>query len=144
MSPTAGSAERQYVRNALAAYLALPDTPHRAHPGDRQFARHLCRSGISLMFLRRALLLGIARRLARAPDSAPLPPVRSLAYFRGIIEETRHQPVDSTYVQHLEKTIARLSSPALPTPNPPENRSAHTSDPSPRSPRQLTIDFSER
>src|SRR5438034_641784 len=39
------------------------------------------------MVIENAFVLGAVRRLYRDPDDLPLPPVRSLHYFCGLIEE---------------------------------------------------------
>ena len=44
---------------------------------------------------------GSLRRLARPPDAPPLPPVRSLAYFRPVVDELRTHPTPDGYLDYL-------------------------------------------
>jgi hypothetical protein len=43
--------------------------------------------GVPLETVETALLLGALRRMIRPPDAPRLTPIRSLAYFRPLIEE---------------------------------------------------------
>jgi len=48
---------------------------------------------VSLRVIQEALLLATVRRCLRAPDAAPLAPVRSLHYFIPVIEEIMATPL---------------------------------------------------
>ena len=48
-----------------------------------------------------ALLLGSLRRLIRPADSPRLAPIRSLAYFRPVIEELQENPAPENYRDYL-------------------------------------------
>jgi hypothetical protein len=48
-----------------------------------------------------ALLLGSLRRLIRPPDAPRLAPIRSLAYFRPVIEELQENPAPANYRDYL-------------------------------------------
>lgn len=109
--------EQSYVREVLAAYLALPQTPRRAGPADRRLARSLFARNVSLDVVRAALLLGSVRRLAaRLHPALPLPPARSLAYFAPIIEELRPAPLDPSYHAYLARTVLRATAATPDTP----------------------------
>jgi hypothetical protein len=91
-----------YVASTLALFRSLPGTSGRTGPADRRLARDLYSRGVSLEVLRAALVLGAARR---SNSSAPLPPIRSLAYFRPLIDELLAGPVDTTYIAYIERTL---------------------------------------
>jgi len=79
--------ETDYVRQILAAYCQTPTTTARANRQDRLLAARFYKRHIPLDIIENAFVLGAVRRLYRDPDDLPLPPVRSLHYFCGLIEE---------------------------------------------------------
>ena len=85
MTSAAGPA---YVIAVLQLYLDLPDTPHRASSYDQAVARSFFERGVPLDVVESALLLGALRRLRRPAAALPLSPVRSLAYFSAVVDET--------------------------------------------------------
>ena len=90
-----------YVVAVLNWYVDLPDTPMRATVSDEWLARRLQGEGVELSLVETALLLGSLRRLIRSKDAPALPPVRSLAYFRPVMEELRTHPVPDGYLDYL-------------------------------------------
>ena len=97
--------EKAYVEALLAEYLRLPDTPARSRPLDRRLARDLHRQQVPLPLALTALRLGAARRAWRPDDAPALSPVRSLAYFRPILEELRHPDLDAPYLDYLHRRL---------------------------------------
>ena len=73
-----------YVRTVLNLYVQLPDTSPPARLRDRALADHFFDRQIPIDIVETALLLGSARRIFRCPRPAP---IRSLAYFKSIVEE---------------------------------------------------------
>ena len=64
---------------------------------DQWLARHFYQNGVPLDTVETALLLGSLRRLIRPSDSPHLAPIRSLAYFRPVIEELQENPAPENY-----------------------------------------------
>ena len=95
-----------YVRRLIAAYRRLPGTLGRPRAADRRLADDLHRRGVPLKTVDAALLLATARRRARPPGAAPLPPIRSLHYFLPIIEELQRQPLPDGYLENLRARLA--------------------------------------
>ena len=91
----------EYVYAVLDVYAHLPDTPEYARRADRQVARKLHAAGVSLDLIESAFLLATARRLCRGPTAPRLEPIRSLAYFRPVIEEITQHPFPATYIDYL-------------------------------------------
>ena len=60
-----------------------------------------------------ALLLGSLRRLIRPADAPRLSPIRSLAYFRPVIDELRAHPAPESYLDYLRLKL-RQAAAALP------------------------------
>jgi hypothetical protein len=52
-----------------------------------------------------AFLLASSRRAARRPDALPLGPIRSLHYFRPVIEELLAQAVPEPYLAYLRSKV---------------------------------------
>jgi len=90
-----------YVAAVLGLYADLPDTASRPSPLDYSLARKLHQDALPLPLVECALLLGTLRRLGRPPDLAPLPKIRSLAYFLPVIAEIQQQPLPDGYLDYL-------------------------------------------
>ena len=100
-------ADPSYVASLLALYLDLPDTPLHPSAQDYWLARRLQQQAVPLTLVESALLLASLRRLVRAADAPPLPPIRSLAYFQPVIAELQSQPVPDHYVAYLRQKLQR-------------------------------------
>ncbi len=90
-----------YVASIVTLYLEMPDTPMRVSASDQWLARHFHRDGVPLETVESALLLGSLRRIIRPADAPPLTPIRSLAYFRPVIEELQENPAPENYREYL-------------------------------------------
>jgi hypothetical protein len=103
--------QRRFVRAVLARYVWLPDTPALASRYDRRLARSLFERGVELLFVEAALLLVSARRALREPWLAPLPPVRSFAYYQPTIVEVLDNPraPDLDYLTCLLRRLRPLA-----------------------------------
>ena len=92
----------QYVSAVLEAYRNTPGTLGHVRASDRKLARHFFDARVSLDVVRAALALAALRRGCRADDADPLEPVRSLHYFKPVIEEVIKLPADSVYFKYIE------------------------------------------
>lgn len=90
-----------YVTAVVTLYIEMPDTPMRVSASDQWLARHFHQDGVPLDTVETALLLGSLRRLIRPADSPHLAPIRSLAYFRPVIEELQENPAPEHYREYL-------------------------------------------
>ena len=102
-----------YIAAVLTLYVDLPDTPLRASVSDQWLARRFHDDGVPLHALETALLLGSLRRLIRPAGAPPLSPIRSLAYFRPVIEELQAHPVPVGYLDYLRLKLRKAAT-ALP------------------------------
>jgi hypothetical protein len=102
-----------YVSAVLTLYVDLPDTPLRASASDQWLARRLHDDAVPLRVVESALLLGSLRRLIRPADAPRLSPIRSLAYFRPVINELRTHPAPEGYLDYLRLKLRRAAT-ALP------------------------------
>lgn len=101
------------VSSVLTLYVDLPDTPLRASASDQWLARRLYDEGVPLHMVETALMLGSLRRLIRPADAPQLSPIRSLAYFRPIMDELRAHPAPEGYLDYLRLKL-RQAAAALP------------------------------
>jgi hypothetical protein len=90
-----------YVTTVVTLYMDMPDTPMRISASDQWLARHFYQDGVPLETVETALLLGSLRRMIRPADSPRLAPIRSLAYFRPVIEELQENPATENYRDYL-------------------------------------------
>ena len=79
-----------YVAAVVTLYIELLTL--RASVSDQRLARRFHDDGVPLHVVETALLLGSLRRLIRPADAPPLSSIRSLAYFRPVIDELRAHP----------------------------------------------------
>ena len=98
-----------YVAAVVTLYVDLPDTPLRASPSDQWLARRFHDDGVPLHAVETALLLGSLRRLIRPADAPRLTPIRSLAYFRPVIDELQAHPVPDGYLDYLRLKLRRAA-----------------------------------
>ena len=99
-----------YVAAVLSVYRNLPDTPLRPSAADQSLATLFFEQSIPCSLVESALLLGSLRRLIRPPNAPPLTPIRSLAYFRPVVEELRSHPLPEGYATYLRLKLYRVAS----------------------------------
>jgi hypothetical protein len=100
----------EFVTNVLNLYRKLPETPSKTNPNDRKTATALHQRRIPMATIESAFLLGSVRRLSRSPDTPPLSPIRSLAYFLPVIQELLDHPIGENYVGYLRMKLHSLNS----------------------------------
>jgi hypothetical protein len=99
----------EYIQKVLSAYRQTPGTAGTVRRPDRLLAAQLHERGVPLMAVENALVLAAARRMVRPVGAPPLAPIRSLAYFSGVIEEVLTLRVSPGYFQHLRYKLQRLT-----------------------------------
>ena len=108
---------QRYVQRVLDLYRQTPGTSGHLRPADRRLAHVLYQRKIPISIIRAALLVTVSRRTFRSsPDAEPLPTIRSLHYFRHVIEELIDQPLPDGYLDYLCWKLAPLP-PSLATPD---------------------------
>lgn len=100
-----------YVRQVLDAYRKTPGTTGTVRRPDRLLAAQLYQRGVPLAVIENALVLAAARRLIRPADAAQLGTIRSLAYFRPVIDEVLGLRVNPDYFRYLRQKIQRFTPP---------------------------------
>lgn len=104
------SGREDYVRKVLQAYRDTPGTCGHLRPPDRLLATELYQRGVPFEKIENALLLAAVRRLIRPADAAPLAVVRSLAYFKPVIEEVLEMKVSEDYFLYVRQKLQRMRS----------------------------------
>jgi hypothetical protein len=99
---------QEYVRRLILAYRKTPGTTGHAYRQDRRFAEQLYERQVPLAVVENALLLASARRLLRPDDAPPLNTIRSLHYFRSIIDEVMQSTMSEDYFLYLRKKVAAI------------------------------------
>ena len=102
-------ASASYVASVLTSYIEMPDTPMRVSVSDQWLARYFHQEGVPLETVETALLLGSLRRLIRPAEAPRLSPIRSLAYFRPVIEELCEQPAPENYREYLRLKLRQAA-----------------------------------
>ncbi|MBV8896927.1 MAG: hypothetical protein JO051_10485 [Acidobacteriaceae bacterium] len=105
MNPPADPAA--YIAAVLALYTDLPDTAMHVSTTAHVLARRFFEQQIFQTLVETALLLASLRRLARPAEAPPLSPIRSLAYFKPVIEELRTHPAHESYLEYLRLKMRR-------------------------------------
>jgi len=99
-----------YVASVAALYAELPDTPLCASASDQWLARRLFEQGVPLRVVESALILGSLRRIVRPTGAPSLQPIRSLAYFRPVVDELQSQQVPDGYHDYLRLKLNKAIS----------------------------------
>ena len=94
-----------YIGTVLDLYARMPCSAFPARHSDRALAGSFYERRIPIDIIEAALLLGLARRLCRDDGALPLPAVRSLHYFKSIVEEVLAKPLPSDYIRYLRLKI---------------------------------------
>jgi hypothetical protein len=99
---------QEYVCRLIEAYRKTPGTTGRANRQDRRFAEQLYEQQLPLKVVENALLLASARRLLRPDNAPPLDVIRSLYYFRAVIDEVMQTTMSEHYFLYLRRKLAEI------------------------------------
>jgi hypothetical protein len=110
-TPRPAHGDSRYVEAVVDAYSSMPGTTGRASRQDRRLARSLEEQAVPLDIVLAAIVIGTARRTLRSASKPALPPVRTLAYFMGVVEELLVDPPDTDYVAYLRAKLSALQPP---------------------------------
>ena len=112
MATTRPLGDSRYVEIVVDTYSSMPGITGRASRQDRRLARSLDEQGVPLDIVVAAIVIGTARRTLRSANKPPLPPVRTLAYFMGVVEELLADPPDPGYVAYLRAKLMAVRAPS--------------------------------
>jgi hypothetical protein len=96
-----------YVREVIRRYLQTPGVAGRVRHADRFLAAALYDEGIPLYAVQYAFIVAAARRVRHNAFSTPLPPIRSLWYFREVIREMLDRPPGFREIEQMREALHR-------------------------------------
>ena len=99
------TSRHRYVAELLRLYVATPGVAGRVRRADRLFAASLFDQRVPLYAVEYAFLVAAARRIRHNAFATPLPPIRTLLYFREIIREMLHRPPGLREIEQMRQTL---------------------------------------
>ena len=116
-----------YAARVICLYLDHPDTPDVPSSADWDIARGLFDRGLPFDRVQFAFTLAYIRRHHRSGD--PLPPIRSLAYFRTVAINLSPEETDPAYEAYIRDLYQRIRQPETrPATQPPLDSGPQTPD----------------
>jgi hypothetical protein len=91
-----------YVAQVVRLYLDDPDTPAVPSSADWDIAANLFDRAVPIEKTRVAFKLALVRRRLRSSTS-PLPPIRSLAYFRAVVLSLSPEETEPDFVEYVDR-----------------------------------------
>jgi len=95
-----------YVARVVRLYLDDPDTPAVPNTANWEIAADLFERNIPLETIRLAFKLALIRR--RRSTNTPLPPIRSLAYFRAVALNLSAEETEPDYVEYVDRLYEQV------------------------------------
>ena len=96
------STRSSYVARVVRLYLDDPDTPAIPSSADWEIAADLFDRNVSLGAIRLAFKIALIRRCRRSSNE-PLPPIRSLAYFRAVVLNLSEEETEPAFVEYVDR-----------------------------------------
>ena len=96
-----------YVAEIVHLFVENPDTPTMPSPSDWDIASDLFDRQIPIDHVQLAFKLAFVRRHNRASDQ-PLPPIKSLAYFRTVALNLSNEESEPAYADYIDRLYTRL------------------------------------
>jgi hypothetical protein len=100
--------EAEFVREVRGLFLASACVQASFSAADEMIAVGLHRRGASLEQVRRAILLGCARKYVAMINAGVRTPITSLQYFSEIVEEVKESAIPESYWEPLRAKVARM------------------------------------
>ena len=100
-----GRLRERYVQELLRLYLDTPGVEGRVRRADRKLAQDLFERNVPLHAVATAFMVAAARRIRHNAYSTPMPPIRSLHYFKGPIQEMLERPPGCREIEQLRETL---------------------------------------
>lgn len=97
---------RRYVRELLRLYLATPGVAGHIRRADRELAAAFFDRALPLYAVENAFIVAAYRRIRHNAYSTPLPRIRSLHYFTGVIHEVLDRPPGYREIEEMRQVLA--------------------------------------
>jgi len=96
---------QRYVHELLRLYVATPGVAGRVRLADRRLAKALFEHNVPLYAVANAFIVAAARRVRHNAYSTPLPPIRTLHYFRDVIREMLERPPGYREIEQQRQSL---------------------------------------
>jgi hypothetical protein len=96
----------RYVRELLRLYVATPTVAGHIRRADRDLAAAFFDRALPLYAVENAFILAAYRRIRHNAYATPLPPIRSLHFFTGIIREVLDRPPGYREIEEMRYFLA--------------------------------------
>ena len=100
--------EAEFVQKVRSLFLAPACVQASFAAADEKIATDLHRRGVSLEQVRRAILLGCARKYVAMINAGVRAPITSLQYFSDIVEEVIESAIPESYWEPLRWKVERM------------------------------------
>jgi hypothetical protein len=102
--------QARYVAQVRALFLSPACVAASFAAADERLAGEWYRAGIPLDQVKRAILLGTARKYLSAANHPGQGPVQSLEYFAGVVREVAEMEAPMEYWRYLEMRVKKMES----------------------------------
>jgi hypothetical protein len=100
--------EIEFVNRVRTLFLAPACVQASFSAADEKRALDMYRRGVSMEQIKRAILLGCARKYVAMLNTGTRTPITSLQYFADIVEEVRESAIPESYWEPLRSKMARM------------------------------------
>jgi hypothetical protein len=100
--------EAEFVQKVRGLFLAPACVQASFSAGDEKLALGMCRRGVSMEQITRAILRECARKYVAMLNSGTRTPITSLQYFADIVEEVKESAIPESYWEPLRSKMARM------------------------------------
>ena len=104
----AADSEADFVRQVREAFLKPACVRSAFTAADEKLALNLCRRGVGLERLRRAIWLGCARKYVAMLNGQTRLPITSLAYFASLVDEVAQPHIPADYWDHVRRRAEEM------------------------------------
>jgi hypothetical protein len=122
----AAAPEVEFVRQVRSAFLQPACVRSTFTAADEKLALSLCRRGVSVEQIGRAIWLGCARKYVAMLNGQTRQPITSLAYFVSLIEEVSQPQIPASYWDHVRRRMEEMEKRWLQTTSSPPADSSFT------------------
>jgi hypothetical protein len=100
--------EAEFVQKVRGLFLAPACVQASFSAADEKLALDMYRRDVSMEHIKRAILLGCARKYVAMLNAGTRTPITSLQYFADIVEEVRESAIPESYWEPLRSKMARM------------------------------------
>jgi hypothetical protein len=100
--------EAEFVQKVRGLFLAPACVWASFSAADEKLALDMYRRGVSMERIKRAILLGCARKYVAMLNAGTRTPITSLQYFADIVEEVNDSAIPESYWEPLRSKMARM------------------------------------